>query len=378
MRIAGNAFLIIIVGIILGGIFFFAFYSVKSDEAEKEVSKYENEIFSSFLDQPETLYPFLYRLGVFDPSLLTWREATLSAPWQPRDAHGVVVYKNKIWLMGGLNANDYVISPGIVEYGKAPHFSDIWVSQDGANWDLVTDNAPWGQRRSFQTAVFQDKIWVIPGWGPKTGLQSNIWSSEDGINWELPVSNGPWPQREGHQLAVFDGKLWLIGGVNYDRGKTKNDVWYSEDGENWTEAVSQAPWPSRWDHEVIAFKEKLWLIGGMDLRGNIYGDIWVSENGKDWSQVTNDLPWLARQGHELVVFKNRIWIVGRLNIASQGGGNNDVWFSEDGINWQKTETDPPWPGREDHSAIVFQDRIWVLGGMTSDWRWKNDVWYSVF
>ena len=378
MRIAGRAFLIIMAGVVIAGIFFFSFYTLKSREIEKEVLKQENEIFSSFLHQPETINHFLYRLGVFSPDLLSWREATSSAPWQSRDSHTAIAYNDKIWLIGGLNANDYVISPGRVEYAKATHFSDIWVSRDGISWDLITDKAPWEERRSIQAAVFQGKIWVIPGWGPRTGVQSNAWSSQDGINWEPAVVNGPWPQREGHQLAVFDEKLWILGGVNYDIGKTKNDVWYSEDGISWVKAVSQAPWASRWDHEVITFRGKLWLIGGMDLNGNIYSDVWVSGDGINWSLVTNDPPWPARQGHELVVFKDRIWIIGRLNIFSQGGGNNDVWFSDDGIIWQKTETDPLWSGREDHSAVVFQDKIWVLGGMTSDWQWKNDIWYSVF
>lgn len=368
MRIAGKALLIIITGIVIGGIFFFSFYNFRSKGVEKEISEYESE----------DLNPFLYKREILNPSLLTWQEVTTTAAWFPRDSHAAVVYKDKIWLMGGLNGNDYVISPGTVEYGKAPHFSDIWYSEDGLNWNLVTDKAPWGKRRSIQAVVFQDKIWVIPGWGPQTGLQSNIWSSQDGINWEQAVLNGPWPQREGHQLAVFDQKLWLMGGVNYDKGETKNDVWYSEDGIEWVEAVSQAPWPSRWDHEVVAFKEKLWLIGGMDLKDNIYGDIWASENGKDWSLVAGNPPWPKRQGHELVIFKDRIWIVGRLNISSQGNSNNDVWFSDDGINWQKTEKDPLWSGREDHVAVVFQDKIWILGGMNSDWQWKNDIWHSVF
>jgi Trk-type K+ transport system membrane component len=51
IRYVKENILIIIVGIILGGIFFFVFYSIKNDETEKEISKYENEIFSSFLEQ---------------------------------------------------------------------------------------------------------------------------------------------------------------------------------------------------------------------------------------------------------------------------------------------------------------------------------------
>jgi hypothetical protein len=283
-----------------------------------------------------------------------------------------------MWLMGGLNGNGFVVRPGEVKYGEAPHFSDVWVSEDGINWNLVTDKAAWGKRRSIQAVVFKDKIWVIPGWGPFTGLKSEVWYSEDGKNWTKATSQPGWSAREGGQLVVFQNKMWLLGGVNYEKREIKNDVWYSEDGITWFEATSSSSWSPRWDHAVIAFKDKLWLIGGMDLKDNIYGDVWVSENGKDWSLVTDHPPWPARQGHELVVFQDKIWIIGRFNSPSEGGGENDVWFSDDGINWQKTKKDPPWLGREDHAAVVFQDKIWVLGGMTTDWTWRNDVWYSSF
>ncbi len=312
----------------------------------------------------------------FNPSLLKWEKVEKDIPWLPRDAHTVIAFKDKLWLIGGLNANDQVTASGAVHYEIAPHFSDIWVSADGIDWEIVTEDAPWGKRRSLQSVVFKDKIWLIPGWGPETGLRSEVWSSDNGKDWENVVSAGNWPVREGHQLVVFNDKLWLIGGVNYGKRETKNDVWYSEDGTEWSNAVDTAPWPSRWDHEVISFNNKLWLIGGMDLNGTVYGDVWSSEDGKNWTLVTENPPWKARQGHELVVFKDLLWIVGRFDSKSQGGGVNDVWFSKDGQNWEKTDIDPHWPGREDHSVLVFKDKIWVLGGMSSEWVWLNDVWYS--
>lgn len=354
MLFNGKKFLLIVIGgaTILGLIYFF--FNLPKIETKKEIQKEKT----------------------FDPTLLTWQEVTSTIPWEPRDSQGVVVFKNKIWIFGGLNGNGFVEKPGFVRYGQAPHFSDIWSSEDGINWNLVTDKAPWGKRRSIQAVVFQDKIWLIPGWGPWAGTKNEVWNSEDGIHWNLVNSNPNFSPREGHQLVVFKDKLWLLGGVNYETRKIKNDVWYSEDGINWFEVTSTIPWSPRWDHSVVVFKDKLWLIGGMDLNDNVFGDIWVSENGKDWSLVTANPPWPKRQGSEAVVYKERIWLVGRFNEESQGGGNNDVWFSEDGINWRKTKKDPPWSGREDHAVVVFQDKIWVLGGMTEDWVWKNDIWYS--
>jgi len=312
-----------------------------------------------------------------NPTLLTWKKVEKKIPWSPRDSHGVVVYQDKIWLMGGLNGNGFVITPGKVKYYKAPHFSDIWVSEDGVNWNLVTDKAPWGKRRSIQSVVFKNKLWILPGWGPQTGLKSEIWYSDDGINWNRVSGN--WPPREGTQLVVFRDKLWILGGVDYDKREVKNDIWCSEDGINWYEVTSSALWAPRWDHKVIVFKEKLWLVGGMDLKNNVFGDIWVSENGKEWKLVTDHPPWKKRQGHEMVVFQHKLWLIGRFNEPNEKEREeNDVWFSEDGIHWEKTKYSPPWLGREDFGTVVFRNKIWIFGGMTIDWNWQNDIWYSAF
>lgn len=311
----------------------------------------------------------------FNPASLSWEQVFLIIPWEPRDSHAVVIFKSKMWLMGGLNANGLVLKPDLVQYEKAPHFSDVWNSEDGQNWQLVAKASPWQNRRSIQVVEFKGKMWLMGGWGPEIGYQNDVWSSEDGVNWAREIKNAAWPAREGHQLVVFQDKMWLIGGVRYDKHQLFNDVWYSEDGINWKEATVNAAFTARWDHAVAVFNNKLWLTGGMDSGEKIFNDIWYSENGEDWFLASASAPWVARQGHGLVNYKNKFWVVSRLDVPAVGG-KNDVWYSEDGIVWQKTVNDPLWSGREDASFTIFKDKIWLLGGMDKNWQWKNDVWYS--
>jgi len=311
------------------------------------------------------------RKNTFNPDNLEWKQATADAPWSERDSHAVIVFQDKLWLMGGLNGNGFQDKNGNVPYWKVPHYSDIWCSENGEDWELITESAPWGERRSLQLEIFKDKIWLIGGWGPKIGYSNNIWVSEDAVNWEKIKPEGGLPAIEGHQLVIFKNKMWLIGGVRYDERREKNYVWSSEDGINWVEVTPNAPWEPRWDHTVTAFKDKLWLIGGMDLNGNVYKDIWSSEDGENWVLVTPGPSWPERQGHDSVVFQDKIWTVGRLNIS----GDNDVWYSDNGYNWEKVPGKTPWTGREDQASIVFKNKIWVLGGMNSNWEWENDVWY---
>ncbi len=312
----------------------------------------------------------------FDPASLSWQEATLGADWPKRDSHAVVVFKDKIWVTGGLNGDENVLAPNAVEYWNSPYFKDVWNSDNGINWTLVATNTPWSNRRSIQVVVFKDKLWLMGGWGPYVNYKNDVWYSEDGINWTQATTSAAWPAREGHTLVVFKDKIWLMGGVRYDKRETKNDVWYSEDGVNWTSATSSAQWAPRWDHAVAVFDNKLWLSGGMDLKDNIFNDVWHTEDGVNWILATDNPPWQARQGHNMLVYKNKLWLLGRFNDTINGGAN-DVWYSEDGVNWQKTIKDPAWLGREDSCAVIFQNKMWILGGMNSKWKWTNDVWYSV-
>lgn len=329
---------------------------------------YKNTIIDSERLTEKPTNPF------FNPASLNWEQ--VSAPWQGRDSQAVVVYKGKIWLMGGVDGTSRLISPGNVDYGNAIHFSDVWSSEDGKNWQLVLNKAPWGERRSMQVVDFKGKMWLMGGWGPEIGYKNNIWSSENGVDWKLERMSAEWPAREGHQLLVFKNRIWLIGGVRYGGSKLFTDIWSSEDGIDWVEEIKDAGWSPRWDFISAVFNNKIWTIGGMDLKGNLYKDIWSSEDGKKWSLAEQSPPFVSRQGFALLDYEGRLWIIGRLNTPEYGNGVNDVWYSDNGINWKKTNLNPVWPGREDVGAVVFKNKMWVLGGMDKNWKWTNDVWYS--
>lgn len=313
---------------------------------------------------------------IFEPASLDWDEEVASAPWQGRDSHATAVFEGKIWVMGGLDGTTRLISPGNIDYGNAPHFSDVWSSSDGKEWNLVLSKAPWGEKRSIQVVDFKGKMWLMGGWGPEVGYNNKVWSSKNGSDWKLETSSAGWPAREGHQLLVFKDKIWLIGGVKYSGQKLFNDVWFSEDGKSWEKATNNAGWDPRWDFSSTVFDNKIWVMGGMAFGDKIFNDIWSSEDGVTWSLVNKNPPFGTRQGSAMIDYKENLWVLGRLNIPLYGNGPNDIWYSKDGINWLKTNTNPGWTGREDGGAIVFKDKIWIVGGMDKNWKWRNDVWSS--
>ncbi|MFH1401743.1 MAG: galactose oxidase [Parcubacteria group bacterium] len=301
--------------------------------------------------------------SVFDPSFLIWQEATFDALWQKRDAHTALVFSDKIWLLGGVSGN----AP---DYSK--NKSDVWSSEDGKDWILVSENAPWGPRRAHESLVFNNQILILGGVTTGEVYLNDVWSSPDGENWLQIQKKSAWTKRKGFEAVVFKDKIWIMGGV--DTSGAVNDVWFSEDGINWQLATDRAKWPPRYDLAVEVFGGKMWLSGGV-LPGEMgQKEVWFTEDGTNW-ELAEDIPWRGRHGHCFISYNDYLWIIGGWSGFAEGF--NDVWFSKDGLLWHKTLADSLWPGREDSACLVFQNKIWFLGGMLTSGLRTNDVWFSI-
>jgi hypothetical protein len=69
-----------------------------------------------------------------------------------------------------------------------------------------------------------------------------------------------------------------------------------------------------------------------------------------------------------------MWVIGG-DVGALGTVlTDDVWYSYDGAHWEKATSNAEWPGRSEHASVVFDNKIWVLGGL--GYYPCNDVWYS--
>ncbi|MBX2923522.1 MAG: alpha/beta fold hydrolase [Chitinophagaceae bacterium] len=291
------------------------------------------------------------------------------AAWQPRDSQGEVVFKNKLWILGGW-FNSYEAPP-----------RDVWSSSDGRHWDRVTGEAPWIHSDLAMPVVFKKKMWLMGGWykGRLEGhsASNQVWSSKDGKQWSVATNAAAWSPRVAAALVFFKGKLWLMGGTeNYyfgDQKSLKNDVWYTSDGKDWKLATADAGWPPRAYHQAAVLNGKIYLFGGGNYVPGYFAlnDVWSSEDGVHWTKVCDAAPWHERIWFSSVVYRNRLWV-----MAGWSGNPyknwSDVWYSENGKEWEQYVSLPVWKERHEPSAFVFQDKIWIAGGMTPPLA--NDVW----
>ncbi len=297
-----------------------------------------------------------------------WIRIIEKAEWRARDSSGELVFRDQMWILGGWFSS----------FEPCPR--DVWSSRDGRNWTQLQREAPWKHSDLPMTLVFDDRMWLMGGWFngllPGCSASSEVWSSSDGLSWKQATARASWSPRLAAGAIAFQDKMWILGGIeNYflgDDTSLRNDVWCSTDGETWELATEQAPWSPRAFHQAVVLDGKMWVFGGGNYvpRHFALNDVWCSEDGVEWTLVRENAPWEPRLWFSSVVYRNRIWVLG--GWSQEEGNMGDVWCSADGEHWTCLKSEVLWRPRHEHSAFVFQDRIWVAGGHAAPL--SSEVW----
>lgn len=244
-----------------------------------------------------------------------------SQDWEGRHTAGYVVYRNKMWIVGG-------------DVNQRHYQNDVWNSADGKNWKRVSSNVPWAPRALHYTVVFRDRIWVMGGQTMPAFSASpekfyrDIWTTTDGVHWQQVTPVEPYWSARGiiGGAAVHKGRVWILGGGTYDTPTTPkrsfyNDVWSSADGVHWQRHTESAAWSARQYHDVAVWDGRLWVMEGYHSEGGNRNDVWHSTDGAHWEEVAGT-PWKPRHAASVFVHGGHLWMVAGNNMES------DVWRLE--------------------------------------------------
>lgn len=299
-----------------------------------------------------------------------WTQIAAQAPFAARDGAGALVFRGRMWLLGGWNPGDKVHFPRICN-------SEVWSTADGADWRLETPAAPWEGRHTAGYAVFAGRMWIVGGDANQGHYQSDVWSSADGVRWEREADGVPWGDRVLHHVLAHDGRLWLMGGQSVPQLAPAaeafyDDVWCSADGRDWTRVIEHAPWsPRGMIGGAAVLGGRMWLPGGgtYDTPGrpqrSFNNDVWSSADGVSWRLHVQHAPWAPRQYHEVAAFDGKLWVLEGWNRSNR----NDVHYSTDGATWYELP-DTPWAPRHAASVFVYAGGLWVVAGNNM----VADVW----
>lgn len=257
----------------------------------------------------------------------TWKLVTPQAAWKHSDFPMAVAFQDRLWVMGGWHG-------GRLAHASASN--SVWSSANGSDWKLETPTAGWSPRMAGGLVVFNNRLWILGGiqkyyYGTDKDLLNDVWSSADGRHWEQATPRASWSPRAYHAAQVFNNKLWVLGGGNYLPGhQDLNDVWSSADGITWTQISPHAPWKERIWFGSAVYRDHLWVLGGSSgkPRANL-GDAWYSRDGHDWKELKTNVVWKARHEHSCYVFKDKLWVV----TGHAAPLDNQVWSLELPRGW---------------------------------------------
>lgn len=231
---------------------------------------------------------------------IDWITATQNAEFSPRFGHAVVTFNNKLLILGG-----YALENGL-EVIK----NDIWknYSANASSFTKMLSNAPWGVRYNYTVVVWNNKLWLIGGLGEGKAY-SDIWASFDGYLWVPVLNNAPFGQRYGHACIVYNNMLWVIGGNDWTTGG-ENDVWNSSDGIHWNQVTTTTSLSKLGTYQGFVYKNRMFMIGGEDYQVNSTKslDVFQSIDGINWYKIIGPQT-INNLGHSCVVYNNAMWII---------------------------------------------------------------------
>lgn len=272
----------------------------------------------------------------------------------------------------------------------------------GYRWVLATEDVgvPW--RDGAGALAFAGSMYLLGGWNPYDRSHfpcittNEVRRSGDGVSWVAVKTNTfddthfdaarDWEGRHTFGRVIHGDAMWIVAG-DANQGYYQHDVWRSRDGHAWECVATCPPWAPRVLSIVCSFAGRIWVMGGQrmpamvaDDQTEFYDDVWCSADGEAWQQVATDGPLWAPRGmiDQAVVFQERMWILGGGTYDTPDVPErryyNDVWSTGDGARWRCHARSAPWAPRQYHHAAVWDDQLWVFGGYAN--RDLDDVWHS--
>ena len=293
--------------------------------------------------------------------------------WSERESK-TVNFKNRIWIIGGSNKRNYFNEVWSSADGKRWKKHITYVKGDSTKKKPI-----WSARYRMATIVFKNKIWIMGGVG--NNYYNDVWSSADGEVWEKHTTRNEdtsktdiWSRRAINAFVKFNDRIWIFGGNNFV--EEYNDVWSSADGETWKKHsthISDMKITTFFNipDSAIVFNDEIWLIDSDT-------GIWSSGDGEVWTPFGNKDILLNRA--TLLQWDSKLWILGGYWFGSEKDISKKVWSSGDGKTWYEhvrnvDEKNTIWENSTQGTFTVFKNKLWLLGGwIPKNGEYNNDVW----
>jgi N-acetylneuraminic acid mutarotase len=285
--------------------------------------------------------------------------------------HAAVVAANGIYVIGGVrggrDGNVYMIF-----FSTGVPYPENYVMVWSTVAVLPAENV--GFIESVVVVVSTvgvNRIYIIGG-RDMDNIYRDVWYAEINDDGTLSswVHAGVFPTAlYRHAGAVYNNFIYVIGGID-EKGKVYSDVKYMDVSISTVEWENTYPLPvCLYDHSVVVTNDGwIYVLGGRDSEV-VYDSVYYAKIDRDgklyapW-RTTTPLPEKL-YNHVSIIYNDRIYVIGGKN--SDGIPQQKIYFAT--INpdhtlsqWSEVYSLPK--PLEGHTAVVFKDNIYIMGGYT--------------
>lgn len=181
-------------------------------------------------------------------------------------------------------------------------------------------------------------------------------SAKTSYVWNEVVCQAEFPEGYNYPVFVIGGEMLAIN----------NGGWLSKDGKTWTKTGLTESGLNPAYLRYVQLGDAVYALGAISgnyLDFKLSTKILRTRDGRKWETLAEKSNLPERIFYSAIVFQNKIWLIGGFDGKRY---YNDVWNSADGVNWTRAAEKTAWTPRTGGSVVVFQDKIWLFGGGVID------------
>lgn len=258
---------------------------------------------------------FLWALGpsadriYFSYNGLNWKKVEYDerTSFLPRSKFGATVYKNRIWIAGGVQTLKREIA-GSSEYLYFV-LNDVWSTTDGRNWKLKTPHAEWNNRSRLHLFVYENRLNIVGGSTYGRDYYGS-WISSDGKIWRRKTSNFANLMRSGCIRPDFSNMIVERNQLTFFDSYVQDSFIRSKDGYAWTLGEFKYNRP---DMDKIIIVRNPHNNRKVYMAYEDYLKFYVSYDMQKWTKLENvtfnKKPESGFEDGNIILYKNKIVLV---------------------------------------------------------------------
>lgn len=136
---------------------------------------------------------------------------------------------------------------------------------------------------------------------------------------------------------------------------------------SWFKFSNTAPFPFDEAPLLLNFEGQVWAMAS-----GLMSVIYATKDGRSWLPIQSTIPWQTRSQAAGAVFQDKMWIMG--GMGTSGGIRHDVWSSPDGRSWTEATSSAEWVARRAFGCFVLDEQMFIVGGFDESGNALSDVW----